>query len=262
MRMWSEAQRIAPAAPRLQGEVVRVEGLSIRFRVPREPVASLKEHAIRRLTGRMDFMQVRALQDVDLQLAVGETFGLMGRNGAGKTTLLKVLARVLQPTSGRVVVRGSVAPLLDLSAGFHPELTGRENVFLFGAMLGRRRREIASSLGGIVEFAELERFLDAPLRTYSAGMVVRLGFAVTTAWYADVLLIDEVMAVGDIEFQAKCLQRIEDLRQQGATVVLVTHSMDMLRKVCGRATWLEQGRVVAEGPASEVAQKYEHAALD
>jgi ABC-type polysaccharide/polyol phosphate transport system ATPase subunit len=182
--------------------------------------------------------------------------GIVGRNGAGKSTLLKVLAGLLHPTDGRVVVRGSVAPLLDLSAGFHPELTGRENVMLYGTLLGMRKSDIEAHFDEIISFAELWEFVDAPLRTYSAGMMVRLGFSVATCQYADVFLIDEVLAVGDVHFQAKCQQRLSDYRARGATICLVSHVLGDARKLCDRAIWLEAGRIAATGPAAEVIDRY------
>jgi ABC-type polysaccharide/polyol phosphate transport system ATPase subunit len=182
--------------------------------------------------------------------------GVVGRNGSGKSTLLKVIARVLRPTSGRVWVKGRVAPLLELGGGFHPELTGRENVYLNGTLLGRTRREIAERFDWIVDFAELWDFIDAPLRTYSTGMVARLGFAVATAWEPEVLLVDEVLAVGDQGFQKKCQARLAEFRRAGATILLVSHSPELVRGLCGRALWLDGGRVRALGPTDRVTESY------
>lgn len=236
--------------------VIRVEGVSVRFRIPLEPVRSFKEYAIRRIQRRLDFREVWALKDVSFEVGRGEVLGIIGRNGSGKSTLLKVIARVLRPTSGRVWVKGRVAPLLELGGGFHPELTGRENIYLNGTLLGHSRREIEERFDWIVDFAGLRDFIDAPLRTYSTGMVARLGFAVATAWEPEVLLVDEVLAVGDQGFQKKCQARLAEFQRAGATILLVSHSPELVRGLCGRALWLEGGRVRALGPAGEVAGRY------
>lgn len=235
---------------------IYVDHLSVCYRLPSERVSGFKEFAIRWLQRRLQYRDLWALREISFQVEPGEVLGIVGRNGAGKSTLLKVLAGLLHPTEGRVIVRGRVAPLLDLSAGFHPELTGRENVALFGTLLGMHKAEIEAHFDDIISFAELWEFVDAPLRTYSAGMMVRLGFSVASCRYADVFLIDEVLAVGDVHFQAKCHQRLDDYRQQGATICLVSHALGEARKLCDRAIWLEGGRVVAAGPAVEVIDRY------
>jgi ABC-type polysaccharide/polyol phosphate transport system ATPase subunit len=239
--------------------VVQLDHVSVRYRVPQERIGTFKEYAIRRLQGRVRVNEFWALRDVSLRVSPGEILGIVGRNGAGKTTLLKVIARVLRPTHGRVWVKGHLAPLLDLGAGFHPELTGRENVFLNGSLLGRTEREIHKRFAEILEFAGLPDFIDAPLRTYSSGMVARLGFAVATAWQPDILIIDELLAVGDEAFQDKCRARLEGFRNEGTTVLLVSHSAEMIRTMCRQAIWLDHGSVRAWGPADEVTQQY-HAA--
>lgn len=235
---------------------IHFEDVSVHFRLPREQIWSFKEYAIRRVRRRIMFYDLHALDDLTMSVAAGETFGVIGRNGAGKSTFLKVIARVLRPTSGRVVVRGSVAPLLELGAGFHPDLTGRENVYLNATLLGHSRREIAEGFENIVDFSELGDFMEAPLRAYSSGMVARLGFALATAWRPDVLLVDELLAVGDESFQRKCRQRIEGFKSSGVTVVLVTHSLELLRSVCSRAMWLEHGSLRAIGDPDAVAAAY------
>jgi ABC-type polysaccharide/polyol phosphate transport system ATPase subunit len=232
--------------------VIDVRDVSVRYRVPRERVPTFKEFAIKWLRRNLVYEDLRAVSHVTLAVERGEAVGIVGRNGAGKSTLLKVIARVLRPTDGTVAVRGRVAPLLELGAGFDLELTGRENVFLNGAILGRSRRDMLQRFGEIVEFAELQDFIDAPLRTYSTGMVARLGFAVATDVDADVLLVDEALSVGDFEFQKKCMDRIRAMRQGGASLVLVSHSPDVVRSLCERAVWLESGQVAATGPADEV----------
>jgi ABC-type polysaccharide/polyol phosphate transport system ATPase subunit len=238
------------------GTAVRMERMSVCYRVHRERVSSFKEYAIRKVQGKVQSDLFWALQDVDLSIRRGEIFGLVGRNGAGKSTLLKVVARVLRPTRGRVWVRGRVAPLLEFGAGFHPELTGRENVFLNGTILGFTRREIEARFERIVDFAELWDFIDAPLRTYSSGMIARLGFSVATDVRPEVLIVDEVLAVGDEAFQEKCKVRMQSFQEEGATVLLVTHNMETIAKMCDRAALLEQGRVRMVGAPDEVIGAY------
>jgi ABC-type polysaccharide/polyol phosphate transport system ATPase subunit len=232
------------------GPVIDIRNVTVRYRVPRERVRTFKEFAINWVRGRVVYEDLLALSDVSFQVARGETIGIIGRNGAGKTTLLKAIARVLRPSEGTVAVRGRTAPLLELGAGFDMELSGRENVYLNGAILGRSRQEMRQRLQHIIDFSELGDFIDAPLRTYSTGMIARLGFAVATDVEPDLLLIDEALAVGDVAFQQKCFDRIETMRSQ-ATLVLVTHSLDVVRGVCDRAVWLDHGRVVMDGPAPD-----------
>jgi ABC-type polysaccharide/polyol phosphate transport system ATPase subunit len=216
----------------------------------------LKEYVIRKVQGRVNHRDFWALQGVDLDIRRGEVFGIVGRNGAGKSTLLKVVSRVLRPTRGRVRVRGNVAPLLELGAGFHPELTGRENVFLNGTLLGHPQGEIEERYSQIEGFADIGSFIDAPLRTYSTGMVARLGFAVATAWEPDILVLDEVLAVGDEAFQKKCYDRINLFREYGSTVMLVSHNADLVKSMCQRAAWIELGIIKAIGEPDEVVDMY------
>jgi homopolymeric O-antigen transport system ATP-binding protein len=254
-----------PFQPRMQSEltkavpteaVVLLDEISIRFRVPHERIGSFKEYAIRRLMRRIVVEDFWALRDVSLSVRSGEVFGIVGRNGAGKSTLLRVIARVLRPTRGRVRVAGRVAPLLEVGAGFHPELTGRENVYLNATLLGHGRGSVEERLGSIVEFSELQDFIDSPLRTYSSGMWARLGFAVATAWRPDILLMDEVLAVGDEPFRQKCEARIDEFRRQGTTVLLASHSIELVKAICSRAVWLDHGRIVAAGAAADLADRY------
>lgn len=239
-----------------QDVAAHLEGISIRYRVPHEVIPSFKEYAIRRLQGRVVFRDLWALREVNLTIQRGEVLGIIGRNGAGKSTLLRVIARVLRPTSGRVVIRGRVSPLLDIGAGFHPELTARENIYLNATLLGHTRREIDARFDEIVEFAELWEFIDAPLRTFSSGMTVRLGFAVATAWEPEILLIDEVLAVGDQAFQEKCRVRVAGFGRNGATLLLVSHSPTLVQSLCPRTIWMDQGGVRADGPSTDVLQAY------
>lgn len=233
-----------------------LDNVSVRFRVPHERYATLKEHAIRWLERRVRYDDFWALRDVNLTARRGEVVGIVGRNGAGKSTLLKVIARVLRPTQGRVRLHGRVAPLLEFGAGFHPELSGRENVFLNGSLLGFSHAEMERKFKGIVDFAEMWDFIDAPLRTYSSGMVARLGFAVATDVEPDILIVDEILSVGDTAFQTKSLERIQGFRAAGCTILLVSHNMDAVRSLCDQAVWLDHGTVAAAGSADEVVYQY------
>lgn len=235
---------------------VSLTNVSLKYRVPHEKVRSIKEYAIRRLKRSLAFSDFWALRDVSFEVHAGEVFGIVGRNGAGKTTLLKVIARVLQPSEGRVVVRGLVAPLLGLGAGFNDELTGRENVFLSGATLGFPYRDMQARFDGIVDFAGLGDFIDAPVRTYSTGMRARLGFSIATDVRPDVLLMDEIMSVGDVEFKDKCEQRIEEFRGSGATVLLVSHSLETISALCTRGVLLVRGRATVCGDVDNVLAGY------
>jgi len=234
-----------------------LEDVSVRYRVPRERIPTLKEYAIRRLQRNVSYDAFWALREVSLELHQGEVLGIVGPNGAGKSTLLKVIARVLRPTLGRVRVRGRIAPLLELGAGFDLELTGRENVFLNGAMLGFNQRDIAARLERIVDFAGLHQFIDAPLRTYSTGMVARLAFSVATDVAPEILIVDEVLSVGDADFQRKSLERIQGFRQAGATILMVSHNLDTVQAMCTRALWLDHGQIKAQGSAEAVVRQYQ-----
>ena len=197
-----------------------------------------------------------ALRNVSFEVAEGEVVGIIGRNGAGKSTLLKILSRITSPTEGHVEVRGRVGSLLEVGTGFHPELTGRENIFLSGAVIGMRRSEITKQLDQIVEFAGVDKFLETPIKRYSSGMYVRLAFAVAAHLEADVLLVDEVLAVGDAEFQKKCLRRMAEIGATGRTVLFISHSMQSLLRLCPRIILLDQGGVVADGAAHDVVRTY------
>lgn len=251
-RQPGESQQPQPAAA-----VIRLEDVAVRYRVAHEQIRTLKEYAIRALKRRVTYDEFYALDGVSLEVYAGEVFGVVGRNGAGKSTLLRLIAQVMRPTRGRVWRKGRVAPLLELGAGFHDELTGRENIFLNGALIGYTRAEISRLFDEIVEFAELGNFIDTPLRNLSSGMTARLGFAVATAAHPDILIVDEVLSVGDERFKQKCTSRIESFRRNGATILLVSHSADLVKSICNRAVWLERGKVRAIGLAAEVVQMYE-----
>jgi ABC-type polysaccharide/polyol phosphate transport system ATPase subunit len=249
-------QLIESSFSKMDPTAIRIDDVSVQYRIPREQLSGLKEFAIRWVQRRLQYQRFWALRGVSFDVSPGEIFGIIGRNGAGKSTLLKVLARVLQPSQGRVVMRGKTAPLLELGAGFHPELTGRENIFLNGALLGYSRKKIQARFEDVVAFSEVDEFIDAPLRTYSTGMVARLGFAVATSIRPDILLVDEVLSVGDTLFQQKCLARMDDFRTQGTTIVLVSHDMDKVKSFCERAIWLDEGTIIARGTSAQVVQQY------
>src|SRR5215211_7323462 len=236
--------------------IIILDNICVRYRAPETKFGTFKEYAIQLLKRNVRFREFTALNNVSLQVNEGEILGIIGRNGAGKSTLLKVISRVLIPTNGRVRIRGKVSPLLQLGAGFHPELTGLENIFLNGTLLGHTRREIESRLAEIIEFAELDSFIDSPLRTYSSGMVARLGFSVSTTWKPDILILDEILSVGDEAFRHKCQMRMEKYRDEGTTTLLVTHDSGTVNSLCSRAIWLDHGEIKAIGPAEEITNMY------
>jgi lipopolysaccharide transport system ATP-binding protein len=242
------------------GERVRYLALrDVMARTLRVPLRLFrKENSSSRTSGDGYFW---ALKDVCLDIHQGEIVGLIGRNGAGKTTLLKILSRITRPTSGSAEVRGRVGSLLEVGTGFHTELTGRENVYFYGSILGMRKKEIARKFDEIVDFAGVEKFLDTPLKHYSTGMQSRLAFAVAAHLEPEILLVDEVLAVGDLEFQRKCLGKMEKVSQGGRTVVLVSHQLNQIRRLCQKVVWLDNGQVRSAGPAAEVAGAYEAALL-
>lgn len=224
---------------------IEVEAVSKRFRLYQEKAQSFKERAIR--FGKIPFEDFWALRDISFEVKEGETVGLLGHNGSGKSTLLKCVAGILRPTSGRIAAAGRMASLLELGAGFHPELTGRENVYLNGSILGLSRAEITRRFDDIVAFAELEPFIDNQVKHFSSGMYARLGFAVAVNVEPDLLVIDEVLAVGDEAFQRKCINRIKDFQAEGRTILFVTHGADLVRQICDRAVVLDHGNMVVDG---------------
>lgn len=236
--------------------VIQLKGVSVRYRVPQERIPSFKEYAIRWVKGQINYQEFWALRNIDLEIRKGEVFGIIGPNGAGKSTLLKVVSRVLRPTEGNLRVRGRISPLLELGAGFDPELTGRENVYLNGAILGYSKQEISDRFDQIVEFAGLREFIDAPVRTYSTGMYARLGFSVATLKRPEILIVDEILGVGDAEFQSKSFERIQHFQSEGTTILLVSHSLDRVKDMCSRAIWLDHGKIMSLGSADNVVELY------
>jgi ABC-type polysaccharide/polyol phosphate transport system ATPase subunit len=248
--------------------IIEIRGLGKRYRVgERERYLALRDVLMRALTfplrlGRRstpDYLW--ALRDVNLDIQQGEVVGLIGRNGAGKTTLLKILSRITRPTEGYAEVRGRVGSLLEVGTGFHSELTGRENIYLSGAILGMKKLEIERKFDEIVAFSGVERFLDTPLKHYSSGMQVRLAFAVAAHLEPEILLVDEVLAVGDLEFQKKCLGKMEEVSGSGRTIVFVSHQMNQIRRLCQRVFWIDAGQIRKDGPSGQIVTEYESASL-
>lgn len=237
--------------------MVDVNDVSIRFNLERERVNSLKEYLIRTIKGTIQYDEFWALQNVSFQVERGDSVGLVGLNGSGKSTLLKVIAGVLKPTQGSVQIRGSVAPLIELGAGFDFDLTARENVFLNGSILGYSRKQMLEYYDDIVEFSELAEFMDVPVKNFSSGMLSRLAFAIATIGKPDILIVDEVLSVGDFRFQQKCEQRIQNMMGKDTTVLFVSHSIEQVKKICKHAVWLEKGRIKMTGTAEEVGSLYE-----
>jgi ABC-type polysaccharide/polyol phosphate transport system ATPase subunit len=236
---------------------IDLTGVRLAYRLDRQRVGTFKEYAINLLKRRADRELLWAVDDIDLTLAGGEILGVIGPNGAGKTTLMKLIARVLPPTEGRIVVRGEVAAMIALGAGFHPESSARENVMLYGALLGRSRAEMRERLPEIIGWAGLEEFVDVPLRAFSSGMVARLGFAVATDADVDILLVDEVLSVGDRAFLAKSERRVDRMIESGSGVVIVSHSLPTIRKMCDRVLWMDHGKARMIGPTEDVVAAYE-----
>ena len=235
---------------------VEVSEVSKRFRLELNRPSSVKEAVLR--FGRRDVRHLWALRDVSLTIKGGAFFGLVGHNGSGKSTLLRLMAGIHRPTAGRIATRGRLSALLELGSGFHPELTGRENVFLNGAMLGLGRRQMAAAMGDIIEFSGVGDQIDAPVKIYSSGMYMRLGFSVAVNVEPEILLVDEVIAVGDEEFQQRCLHHMEHLRSGGTTIVLVSHDAALVRRLCDSVGWLDGGRLRAVGDPNEVLDSYLH----
>jgi len=236
---------------------IELRSVRLAYRIDKPRVGSFKEYSINLFKGQVDRELLWALDGVDVEVAHGEVLGVIGPNGAGKSTLMKLIARVLPPTEGRVIVRGNVAAMIALGAGFDYEATARENILMYGALLGRSQAEMRSRVDPIVEWAELTDFVDVPIRAYSSGMVARLGFAVASDTSAGILLVDEVLSVGDQAFRVKSEGRMRDLIASGSAVVLVSHAMPTIRALCSRVLWLEHGRARMLGPTEEVVSAYE-----
>lgn len=249
----------APLTDPLAGnihDVILIEDLGVRYRLPNIRTRSFKNFMIQTMRGQVHYEYFWALKHITMRVRDGEILGLIGHNGAGKTTLLKAVARIIKPREGRLVVKGSVAALLGVGAGFHQELTGRENVYLNGTLLGFSKKQMDEKFERIVDFAELWDYIDQPLRTYSSGMRARLGFAVATDSRPDILIVDEILSVGDEAFRAKSSERMQEFRDQGATVLLVTHNLNTVREICHRVAWIHQGELRRIGEAGPIVDEY------
>ncbi len=239
--------------------MIEVSDVTMRFHMNTDKVLSLKEFVTKGLTGRLRFEDLTALEHVSFRVVKGGTLGLVGRNGAGKSTLLKIISGILKPTEGSVVCHGNVVPMLELGSGFDTDLTGRENVFLNGAILGYGEDFLKAKYDEIVEFSELGRFIETPIRNYSSGMLARLAFSIATVVEPEILIVDEILAVGDAQFQEKSKKRMLELMGGGTTVLFVSHSIEQIREMCDHVIWLEHGRVRMSGAAEDVCAAYQSA---
>jgi len=237
-------------------EIININQVTMKFNLMEERVDTLKEYVVKLLKRKLLYNEFISLDHVTFSIQKGDVVGIVGLNGAGKSTLLKILAGVLKPTSGFISVKGSIAPLIEVGAGFDPELTARENIYLNGAILGYSRKFIDSQFDEIIEFAELERFVNVPVKNFSSGMYTRLGFSIATIVNPEILIVDEVLSVGDFKFQEKSKKRIERLMSGGTTVILVSHDNDTIEKMCNKVLWLESGKVKMYGNTQSVLDAY------
>lgn len=239
--------------------IIDVNNISMRFNLAEEKTDSIKEYFVKLVSGKLHFNEFYALKDVSFQVRPGEAVALIGKNGSGKSTMLKILAGVLYPSAGTVKVNGSIAPLIELGAGFDLELTAEENIYMNGAILGHDRNFMDQHFAEIVDFSELQEFIHVPLKNFSSGMIARLGFSIATIVKADILIVDEVLAVGDFQFQEKCHRKIAQLLEGGTTLLFVSHNAAQVKALCPKAIWLDHGQVMAFGATEEVYRMYESA---
>jgi ABC-2 type transport system ATP-binding protein len=238
---------------------VECSDIGMTFNMSKEKLSSLKEYFLSFVKGKLRFEEFKALRNVTFKVEKGDVFGIVGFNGAGKSTLLKIISGILSPTNGSVIVRGSIAPLIELGAGFDMDLTARENIFLNGAVLGFNKKYIQEHFEDIVDFSEMKDFLDVPMKNYSSGMVARIGFSIATVTKPDILIVDEILGVGDYKFQEKCERRINELMSGGTTVLVVSHSLGQIEQLCKHAIWLEHGQVKMIGEVADVCNAYKNA---
>ncbi|KHF35102.1 Teichoic acids export ATP-binding protein TagH [Paenibacillus sp. P1XP2] len=236
--------------------IIDIQDVSMCFNMATEKITTVKEFIIKKLKGQISYTEFWALSNISFQIKKGEMFGVLGLNGAGKSTLLKVIAGVLKPTKGQIRVCGRMAPLIELGAGFDAELTARENIYLNGAVLGYSKKEMNKKFDEIVAFSELEAFLDVPVKNFSSGMYARLGFSIATSTVPDILIVDEILSVGDFKFQQKCESKINEMVNNGTSVLLVSHSIEQIKSLCSRGVVLEKGRLIKIGEISEISDFY------
>lgn len=240
-------------------KIIDVQHVSMKFNLMEEKVDTLKEYLVKLMKGKLFYNEFIALNDVSFDVDKGDILGIIGFNGAGKSTMLKILAGVLKPSKGQVVVKGSVAPLIEVGAGFAPELTAKENIFLNGAILGHSRDFLQAHFEEIIEFAELERFVNVPVKNFSSGMYARLGFAIATVVQPDILIVDEVLSVGDFHFQEKCEKRIRSMIDTGTTIIIVSHDIGMIERLCNKVLWLDHGVKKDFGDTQAICEEYKRA---
>lgn len=236
--------------------IIEVKDVSMRFNLAEEKTDTIKEYILKLLKGQLKFNEFYALKDVSFSIEKGDSVALVGKNGSGKSTMLKIIAGVMNQTKGSVFVNGSVAPLIELGAGFDMDLTARENIYLNGAVLGHDRKFMDEHFDEIIEFSELQDFVDVPVKNFSSGMVSRLGFSIATIVKADILIVDEVLSVGDFKFQEKCKQKMEELMSSGTTLLFVSHNLEQVEELCNKAVWLDYGSMIAYGESKKVCNLY------
>lgn len=236
--------------------VIEVKNIRMVFNLMEERVDTLKEYVMRLIKGQLFYNEFISLDDVSFTVDKGDILGIVGFNGAGKSTMLKILAGVLKPTEGTISVKGTIAPLIEVGAGFDPELTARENIYLNGAILGYSRKFLDAHFDQIIGFAELENFVNVPIKNFSSGMYARLGFAIATAVDPDILIVDEVLSVGDYKFKEKCTKRIKEMIDQGTTIIIVSHEIDLIEEVCNKVLWLDHGKVKGIGNTDKICEAY------
>lgn len=237
-------------------EAINVDHVTVRFNLANQKVDNLKEYCIKLIKKELMFQEFLAVKDVSLKINRGESWGIVGTNGSGKSTLLKAISGILKPYKGTISVQGNIAPLIELGAGFDGNLTARENIFLNGCVLGYSRKFMQEHFDEIVEFSGLKDFLDSPIKNYSSGMRARLGFSVATMVRPNILIVDEILSVGDYQFRKKCMQRMDEMLENGTTLLYVSHSTEEVRRLCGHALWLDKGNTVMQGNANEVCNAY------
>ena len=240
------------------GNAIELNDVTMKFNMSKERIDNLKEYLIKFLKKQLLFVEFTALEHVSVEIEQGEVFGIVGLNGSGKSTLLKLVSGILKPTSGTVRTIGNISPLIELGAGFDMELTARENIFMNGSVLGYSREFMKEKFNEIIEFAELQEFVEVPLKNFSSGMVARLGFSIATLVKPEILIVDEILAVGDFLFQQKCEQRIQEMMSGGTTVLIVSHSIEQIERLCHRVMWLEHGHVKMIGETKEVCRQYKN----